>query len=343
MASYLFVYGTLLRGETNNHILDKCDLVEYTYLRGTLYDTGSGYPAAFMEEKDHKVFGELYKLPSDSNTLLLNLDELESTSEELFVRQQIRKEGRLINFYTGYRALKKQIIEHGSWLRYKSLAISDPVRFALNFEKSLKNQYRKMPPVSFPGYISIPGEIPVLITSPHGTTHRRDGKLKRYEVYTSAISAILHAKTDAHALYSNFFCNKDANYYDDSPFKNKIKEAVKKYGIGLVVDIHGTGDDKNFSLYPGMGKDREFVRGRKSLITCFYDLAAKYSLEVGEEDVFPAFRQNTVAKYCSQVIGISSIQIEINKEYRKPETKPYYFVSVINFLKEFTERTAGKL
>ncbi|NIT14117.1 MAG: hypothetical protein GTN99_07750, partial [Candidatus Dadabacteria bacterium] len=46
MINKLFVYGTLLQGESRNHWLSDWKLIDAFEIGGTLYDTGHGYPAA---------------------------------------------------------------------------------------------------------------------------------------------------------------------------------------------------------------------------------------------------------------------------------------------------------
>ncbi|SDN34236.1 gamma-glutamylcyclotransferase family protein [Alkalicoccus daliensis] len=71
---FLFVYGTLRKGETNHALLQGLDCIaEQAYTTGNLYDTGYGYPG-YVEEGNEKVFGEIYFLPEN---LLPAVDRLE--------------------------------------------------------------------------------------------------------------------------------------------------------------------------------------------------------------------------------------------------------------------------
>ncbi|AOM83762.1 gamma-glutamylcyclotransferase family protein [Salisediminibacterium beveridgei] len=73
-ALYVFVYGTLLRGEANHGLLASASLVEERAVtNGFLVDTGNGYPA-LVESETEKTFGELYQIVESD---LPNLDELE--------------------------------------------------------------------------------------------------------------------------------------------------------------------------------------------------------------------------------------------------------------------------
>ncbi|MDM5317473.1 gamma-glutamylcyclotransferase family protein [Fictibacillus sp. b24] len=79
MAKHLvFVYGTLRKGGSNDHFLNKAVYIEEKcFAEGQLYDTGFGYPALVVESGKW-VTGELYKVTSDD---LKRLDRLEDFEE----------------------------------------------------------------------------------------------------------------------------------------------------------------------------------------------------------------------------------------------------------------------
>ncbi|MCR6110857.1 gamma-glutamylcyclotransferase [Bacillus sp. A301a_S52] len=77
-SSIVFVYGTLREGDINYHYLkNSVKLFNQARVRGTLYDTGNGYPA-YIEKGEKWVYGELYAV---SLWTLKQLDRLEGYSE----------------------------------------------------------------------------------------------------------------------------------------------------------------------------------------------------------------------------------------------------------------------
>lgn len=66
--NHLFVYGTFMRGESRNHILQSTNVLDFAELAtvaGELYDTGKGYPAlapVSAPASGPKVSGELFLL-----------------------------------------------------------------------------------------------------------------------------------------------------------------------------------------------------------------------------------------------------------------------------------------
>lgn len=72
----ILVYGTLLKGEGNHHMLAGAELVGDAKLKGILYDMPYGFPAVI--EGDGVVLGEVYNVPISK---LRDLDRLEGYRE----------------------------------------------------------------------------------------------------------------------------------------------------------------------------------------------------------------------------------------------------------------------
>ncbi|MGI9553487.1 MAG: gamma-glutamylcyclotransferase family protein [Thermodesulfobacteriota bacterium] len=336
MAEYLFVYGTLLKGESNNSRLKNCILIEYGYVAGRLYDTNEGYPAAYYSRKEESgIYGELYRLPEDNEVLMSAIDNYEDIPNGIFKRIEIQHNNKKTYIYTvknpgSVKGLKE--IRSGSWLKYSRVIKNNPLAFTNNFEQSHRDYYRNN---SFESVITIPGNSKILVSSPHATNHVRLSKLKRFEHYTAAIGVLLHSYLDITAVYSNSVSDPDPNYYDDSPYKELLKNISLNAGLNFVLDLHGTGEEREADIYPGIGKNREFLLGSDFILDGLYKSAEKYSITCGSLDKFPASKQETVTKFCARILGIPSMQLEINRAYRQPDKDPEKFETLINFLVDF--------
>jgi len=95
MVSYIFVYGTLLGEFAPPEIavvITKLELIGAGFVHGRLYDLGD-YPGAILDaSSETKIFGRVYRLPSDSD-ILNALDDYEEfhphkSSQSLFIRKQ---------------------------------------------------------------------------------------------------------------------------------------------------------------------------------------------------------------------------------------------------------------
>jgi gamma-glutamylcyclotransferase (GGCT)/AIG2-like uncharacterized protein YtfP len=338
MAEYLFIYGTLLKGEPNNSLLKDCILEEYLSIPGSLYNTGEGYPAAYLTNgTTARIYGELYRLPNKKELLLKKLDYYEDTTKEIFKRNIIKIEGKDCSIYSIADPCilgNKQIISSGSWLEFNRNIKENPISFAINFEQSHKYSYRQ---ISNDKTIVLPGTNGLIVSAPHATNHIRLNKYKIYERYTAAISALMHSLTGASSFYTNTVSIADPNYYDHCNYKNRLKEFTSKNTNNFLLDIHGTGEERECDIYPGIGSNKEFLLGHTEILDDFYRISAKYGISIGSLDKFPALKQQTVTKYCATQLKIPSMQIEINKKYRKPNNSPEKFLDLVQFIRHFLE------
>ena len=339
----IFVYGTLLRGEERSCYMLGCRLSEILEVPGSLYDTGRGYPAALFDDgSDRAVSGELYTM-EDPSSRIEGLDRVEGTLSGLFRRSTIKypnsefycyEAGPLLN----ETATDENRIMSGNWRTHSSLAFTDPVDFALRFETHLKDSYKEHPGEDSDGIHYIRGHIPVLVTAPHATAHVRMGKLKRQEFYTGALAVLLHSLTGCHALYTGRLSSLDPNYTDESPFKAKLSEIAGRCGLEFQIDIHGTGSERPGDVFPGVGMNSEFLNGRSESLFELSQAAQSNGISLGSTDVFPAAKQMTVTRFSATRLGVPSMQLEINRDLRRPEIAPADFVKLVNFLKEFIGR-----
>jgi len=338
MTEYLYIYGTLLKAEPNNSLLKDCILEQYLSIPGTLYNTGSGYPAAYLVKgTSYSIYGELYKLPKNKELLLKNLDYYEGTKENIFKRNIINIDGKDCYIYSiedpGLLE-KKDIISSGSWLQFNKNTRKYPISFAINFEKSHKYSYRR---ISKDSTIILPGINGIIVSAPHATNHIRLNKYKVYERYTAAVSALIHSLAGVSSFYTNTVSIADPNYYDNCSYKNQLKEFAGRNKNYFLLDIHGTGEERECDIYPGIGNNKEFLLGHTEILDDFYRISDKHGLSIGSLHKFPAVKQQTVTKYCATQLNIPSMQIEINKKYRKPDKSPEKFLDMVYFIVEFIE------
>ena len=322
--------------------MSDCKLLTILEVPGSLYDTGRGYPiAVFKKHRETKVAGELY-IMQDPAKKLRELDEVEMIDSAQYRRIKINHSG--YNFFT-YEAdsglipycKPSRLIQHGNWRRYSSLCFHDPGAFALNFEDRQKFLYREHVSKEGNGLIYIIGDIPLIVTAPHSTVHERMGKLKRQEYYTAALSVMLHSLTGCHVLYTNRLMKSDPNYYDESPFKVRLREIISANKIIFLIDLHGTGAEKDYDVYPGVGIEKEFLLGNESCIEDLKTVAELNHVSLGGLEIFPAAKQMTVTKFAARELKVPSIQLEINRNLRQPDKNPEQFIRLVKMLKELVD------
>ncbi len=326
----LFVYGALMSGEPLSSEMSGAVLLRALRVRGTLYDTGYGYPAAVFGTAPGEgyVHGELYLL-DDPDVALRRLDLVEETGRGLYRRRLLDSGGERFYAYEAHglaRTLSSRLaIRSGNWRTHGSLARRSPHRFAVLFDKAHFPRVQSPPPHGSDPHIHLEGTVPVLVTAPHATRHRRGGAAKRHDRHTAALAVAAHALTGCHALYTHWATAADPNYYDDVPFKRAVAEIVGAHGIAFVVDIHGTGPGVERDVHPGFGEAREFLLGCERAAAVLEESFSAAGIKVGSEHLYRAARQQTVAKFAARRLGVRAMQLEIGWRLRDPAHRPADF------------------
>lgn len=125
----IFVYGTLRRGSTHNHVIaDEADYLVQGQVTGKLYDIGA-YPGLIVTaDCTQHVFGEVYRM-HDAVAALAKLDEYEGCSAgfkkpHAFLRQRTEvtlENGELlpawVYVYNGTVRNERQILS-GDYLQH---------------------------------------------------------------------------------------------------------------------------------------------------------------------------------------------------------------------------------
>lgn len=89
------------------------------------------------------------------------------------------------------------------------------------------------------GYQIIEGGIKVLLAAGHNFNHGRNGKIKLADLGTGKIVRKLCVKYKCWGIISTRE-QMDPNWYSESPFREKIRQIVKKEQINLIIDFHGS-------------------------------------------------------------------------------------------------------
>lgn len=90
----LFTYGTLMRGECRNEIMDYAEFQGTAYVYGQLYNyQRGGFPVLFNANNKgagDKVFGEVYRIPDELlEEYITLLDRIEGTASGLYQKRGV--------------------------------------------------------------------------------------------------------------------------------------------------------------------------------------------------------------------------------------------------------------
>lgn len=185
------------------------------------------------------------------------------------------------------------------------------------------------------------GSIPIIVSVPHAVRHMRDGKSKSPELYTGAIGSLLHEQTGVHLLAKCATDEEDPNYSLKSAYRDKLETIVKEHNIQLVIDLHGAKESHPFSIDVGTGNQKTLSRETFELFCSTVNQTENHSFIITENHTFFA-KPNTVTQDLHKRTNIETMQLEINRKYRKPTEDLQSFVSLLQGLIRFIQERATK-
>lgn len=194
-----------------------------------------------------------------------------------------------------------------------------------------------------PDFIYKEGIIPVILTAPHATAHIRRNDygeefVKPEDILTGAIVQTLGELTGAHIVYTKWKSRMDPARYSNSPFREKLREIIYKFPVRILIDIHGM-PFNNIDLDIGTGGvGRPYLKGNDWIINDIINNSNGHGItKIGDNQIFPA-KFETLSKFAFNDLDLISLQIEISREYRKPESNFKNFETLVNaFVKTILE------
>lgn len=126
----VFVYGSLMKGEFNHHLLKDAEFVGEGSIYGKMYSL-IYYPAV-VHSKVKQVYGEVYRVSEDT---LKNLDELEGYRESLDKGMYLRRTTKCTLFETGEVIKVSYYIWGSKYLPFMAEKYPEKVRWHREREK----------------------------------------------------------------------------------------------------------------------------------------------------------------------------------------------------------------
>ncbi|WP_456482034.1 N-formylglutamate amidohydrolase [Methanopyrus sp.] len=169
--------------------------------------------------------------------------------------------------------------------------------------------------MSINGYMELTGTRPVLITAPHAQGPGAD-------VFTGEIAWKVAQVTGAHALVATVSRRaklEDGNPADynrewarDTPFRRRIDELIRRYGIRFIVDVHGMESDP---VRPDV--DLGALGGRSAkgkLVSKIVKRLEEAGFDVGFEQ---EFQGGDILEYHCDGERVQGVQLELSEELRE--------------------------
>lgn len=153
---YLFVYGTLLEGESNHAVLGhSCCVHKDCWVYGKLYNTGLGYPVIELDRSEtHRVYGELYEITSHQ---LIEVDKLEGyqqpgqpnlydrVQEKVYVQGQTAVfQEALLYCNVSFPISEETWIPAGDWRAFRQGTRHFSLVFQETWERAISQQDRRL-------------------------------------------------------------------------------------------------------------------------------------------------------------------------------------------------------
>ena len=98
-------------------------------------------------------------------------------------------------------------------------------------------------------FIIIKGNVPILFTAPHTMKQvRDDGSVKFPELYTKAIALYFNKFFGVNSMIKIKDTGMDSNVDNHDDFKNELIKFVKENNIKLVLDLHGSKQERDYDI-----------------------------------------------------------------------------------------------
>ncbi|MBR2969680.1 MAG: hypothetical protein IKC49_01335 [Clostridia bacterium] len=160
-------------------------------------------------------------------------------------------------------------------------------------------------------HIILKGSNNILISAPHGVSQVRLGKCKAQEIGSLSMALCLQHQTNCFLIAKTQCNNDDANFDDESTYKDSIIGLIKKYNIKYILDLHGLASyrdcDINLGIHIG-----DNIRNNIELFNKLNESLSNNCFKVSIDQPFMASSKTICSSMVKQFNDIWAIQIEIN-------------------------------
>lgn len=190
-------------------------------------------------------------------------------------------------------------------------------------------------------FIILKGNIPILFSAPHTMIQRKDsGNIKLNEPYTKAIALYIHQYLNTYAMVKIKDTGLDPNKDNHDEYKKELLKIVKEKEIKLVIDLHGSKEDRNFDI--------EF--GTLNNLSADFSTIKELEKAFIENDIKnithnTTFKGGAITQYLYNLKDVDVIQLEINRKYRDPnnlELLEKVIHSLMKFIIQYMNYTAER-
>lgn len=182
-------------------------------------------------------------------------------------------------------------------------------------------------------FLVLHGNLPVLLSAPHAVRYYRQKKIKVSDQFTGSIVYLLNRLTGCHVIAATKLYGGDPNIDHPCIYKEKIAEICRKGKVKYVLDIHGAAREQEFDVDLGTNGGKSLLDKARMLETIEHNFVG-FGLSRISHDHLSATSPNAIVNFVARELGIPSLQIEINKQYRVPAQNPQGFHRLLGALVE---------
>ena len=157
----------------------------------------------------------------------------------------------------------------------------------------------------------------VIVTAPHATCPRRNGKLRPFtDGGTGSLAEMLHRLADTTVIYTTFASPSDPNYYDNNEFKQTLAKIITERPPLIVLDLHVSHWSRPYDLDLGTMNGLSLL-GQEQLLNRLLEVLRQEGLRNFSKNYFAAEEAMTVTKFVSKR-GVPCIQLEFSSTFTSP-------------------------
>ena len=172
----------------------------------------------------------------------------------------------------------------------------------------------------------------IIISAPHSAPQTRNGKIKLPESFTGVIAKILNKYFGYSIIYKTKNCDDDANYDENSSYKDFLIEQYKKQKPFIVLDLHGLSKNRDVQINIGTGYGFSPFDDSEIVTEFIYKLKKYKITKVVTDHPFAA--NNRTITHCLPILANTrAMQIEIN--YGFLYNNPKNISKIVNAINDF--------
>lgn len=167
----------------------------------------------------------------------------------------------------------------------------------------------------------------IIVSSPHSVEHTREGIIKFAEPQTGVLACLLHDELNCPVIYKTKNCNDDANYDENSIYKDAIISYIESSNIKFLIDLHQLSPKREINIDFGTSNFNN-LKDIKIFNIILYEFTNQNIGSIQIDEPFSASYPYTISSYVHNMCKIQSIQIEINSKLLYGELADKYFEKV---------------